>query len=248
MQPQSWLDNLPLLSILIIALFAVGFLIFFLIVAMIEKRAMRPLTPVGEDRLRELSPRSNQIIAAAMSEHYRYLGCFSDGAKGWCESVIALLLSEDGLSLLWVQRRPTLCRIITALKDGMWLISSDTAPMADFSGMRDEEVYPDAPFQLLQEFHAQRLMQEQREVEPFTVKTILDSLLRHLEEQARRTVLRGLGRYRSPKQDCWSFTARGAIRQVAWIFYAIHRISRKSKMLQARLNDHRLKPVGLRSN
>src|SRR6266581_5780635 len=115
-------------------------LIFF--AALFEKQRLRLLTPIEGRTLAT----GVELMAEAERHGFRKIGTFSDGDKGFREGIMTFMLSEDGSELLWIMH-PKLARrhqIVTRLADRTWVVTSSVKAMNDLSGLRREEMLPEA--------------------------------------------------------------------------------------------------------
>jgi hypothetical protein len=232
-------------AVLAVAVLFVAFLLLVFVVALFEKARLRRLIAVDPQRHSELPDKSKEVISTATSTGFRPLGLYSDGDKGWRESLIALFLPEDGQTLLWVQSRPRRHKLITQFEDGRWLISTDIKGAADISGTHDEQMLPDVPLGVLLDFHLERVAsQASARIRPFSPRTLIEDLNKHERDRVARLIDQRLARYRSAEEDAWSYTLAGALKLSAASGAAMTETKRQMDLAKERAEGMRRFPAG----
>ncbi|MDB5321527.1 MAG: hypothetical protein JWN40_3158 [Phycisphaerales bacterium] len=212
-------------------------LIFF--AALFEKQRLRLLAPVEGRTLAT----GVELIAEAERHGFRKVGTFSDGDKGFREGIVSFLLSENGAELLWIMH-PKLARrhqIVTRLADRTWVVTSSVKAMNDLSGLRREEMLPDASLGTMLHYHRRRVADMRGTVVPFQPGRVVDDWVAHARDRVEIMVQRGLMRYRdsgpaagspgsaSENLMASSYTLRGALQILGGHLRDLGQTSRKLK-------------------
>jgi hypothetical protein len=251
---NHWFLVLLLVCVALLILFAL--VLFF--AALLERVRVRPLIPVADDR----RPAAAQpLVDSAVSVGFRPLGVFSDGDKGFKEGISSILLMPDGSQLLWIVHSKLAGRkqIITKLADGRWLVTADNIGVVDRSGLRDEEVFPDADIDVLAYAHRRRWAESGQQAVPFAPESVVADFLQHGRDRAARMYEAGLIRYRmdaaqapaaasqapADAEIAYSYTLKGAVRVVVDNVAHLGRVMRQqtqTKQLAAELRSTRFNP------
>jgi hypothetical protein len=217
-------------------------LIFF--AALFEKQHVRLLTRVEGRTL----PTGAEPVAEAERHGFRNLGSFSDGDKGFREGIMTFMLSADGVELLWIMHSKLARRhqILTRLADGTWLVTSSIKTTNDLSGLRREEVLPEAVLGAMLHYHRSRVAATEQAVLPFEANNVAEDWVAHARSRVEAMARSGLARYRSPglaggepaaNVTVWSYTLRGALKLVAHHLHDLSQTSRKLKQSKAVTDD-----------
>ena len=212
--------------------------------ALFEKQHVRLLRRVGERVL----PVGAELIAEAERHGFRDIGTFSDGDKGFREGIVTFMRSADGVELLWIVRSKLARRhhIYTRLADGTWLVTSSVVGANDLSGLRREEMLPDAALGAMLHYHRGRVAAMGEAVSPFQAEHVVDDWAAHARSRVETMVQSGLARYRSPglaggdpaeNATVWSYSLRGALKLVAYHLRDLSQTSQKMKQSQAAAED-----------
>jgi hypothetical protein len=208
----------------LVGLFAIYLgLMFF--AALFEKSRIRLPVPVEGRTLAT----GVELMAEAERHGFGKVGTFSDGDKGFREGIMTFMLSGDGAELLWIMH-PKLAgrhQIITRLADRTWVVTSSVKAVNDLSGLRREEMLPDAKLGTMLHYHRGRVAELGEAVVPFQPGRVVDDWVAHARDRVEIMVQRGLMRYRDvgaaaggggtqPENlTASSYTLRGAL-QIVW--------------------------------
>src|SRR5687768_10290901 len=223
------------IGITIFVLFGVLLPLLVLVVAALEKQHVTTLRPLTEqEQGRHTIPPG---ILGMIAQDDRPLG-----VQGFCDTgkkvtPTFLLLSGDGLVLvrvwLWNRKEHNRFELMSRLHSGPWLVTSDKLPFRDLSGLRWEEVLPDAPLGMALYHHRRRIGRAGQPCVPFDPETVLDGLAEHERRRVARLVERGLVRYVGPERDKWVYTIRGSAKLARQTTGIMSRLREDQKRVEA---------------
>lgn len=196
----------------IFLLFGVLFPVLMFLGALLSKQRIAPLElATEEERSRRKVPPS---VEAAMSMDYRPLGLYAIGEAGTKRRFSFLLLSPDGNVLMQTGAGKKYA-LMSRLQSGLWVVTADTLPTLDLTGLQSEEMLPGAPLGTVAYYHRQRVGQSGQECVPFVPEDAPAELQEHDRQCANMLKELGLARYVGVTDDVWRFTVRGAFK-MAW--------------------------------
>jgi hypothetical protein len=226
----------------VFVLFGVVFPVLMFFGALLDKQRIAPLVPASErDRREQKVP---QAVEAALSMEYRPLGLYTIGDPGKKQKRVFLLLSDDGRVLLRVwpgQRFEFMSRMLS----GHWLITADTLPVFDLSGLKWDEMLPGAPLNLALRQHHRRLREAGQPCVPFPHENAPAHLLEHERQCVTRLKELRLARYVEAGQDTWSFTVRGALKIAVRTGRLLRTMQEGRKRVEALKQQSEARPVKL---
>jgi hypothetical protein len=196
------------------------YLALILLVARFERQQLRLLKPLAG----RAPPRGAELIAEAERHGFRTLGTFSDGDKGFREGICSFLILDNGTVLLWILHSKLAGRhqLVSRVADGAWIITSSITASNDLSGLRREEILPDAAIGTMLHAHRRRIAELGEAIVPFLPERAVEDWIAHARDRVDVMLQRGLARYRNKRPNggeenvlAWSYTWRGATQLVA---------------------------------
>ena len=220
-------------------------LLFF--AALLEKRHVRTLhPPSAQGAGGQVVPPVVETIAA----HFQPLGRYDALAAGKKPDPIFLLLSGDGqiLVIVWLGRKDKVKKyeLISRMLSGPWLVTADMIAVRDLSGLRWEEMLPDAPLYMGLHHHRDRLRRAGQPSVPFSAESVLADYADFEQRHVNRLKELKLARLVGPGQEKWVFTIRGAAK-VAWQATGIMARLREDKKRVDALKEQLGAPLPLKS-
>lgn len=235
----------PLVNLVVLGLIVLFLLLLFVlfpaaifVVALLEKRRIRPLKPTSGAAAAKITEESQQIVRDAIARGFSSMGTFSDGDAGIKEGIVTLLLSSDRVTLMKrshtrLNRR---CILMTRFANDRWYVTAEVSGTSDLSDLDSNEMLPRASFAGLLLYHRQRVLASGQPPIPFEPGSVVDDLHRHelLRHQLMESA--GLARRVRAGENVWVFTARGAARLCSGYLHA-------TRVAKERMELSRIKTV-----
>jgi hypothetical protein len=201
----------------VFVIFGVVFPLLVFGAAVLEKQHVTTLRPLTEQEQRR-QPIPPEVLGMIALDD-RPLGVQGFRDSGTKVTPTFLLLSGDRLVSvrvwLWNKKEHNRFELLSRLHSGHWLVTADTLPFRDLSGLRWEVGLPNAPLAMALQRHRQRMGEARQPCVPFAAETAMTDLAEHERQRVARLVEHGLARYVGPDKERWVFTLRGALK-MAW--------------------------------
>ena len=214
---DSFFDSVFAIVILVIVALVVLFFVFMfflvIILALWEKRPLRPyvVPPPGEEY--EPSEKANDSNGSAKRMGFHYCGCFHHGKGGTYKIRCDFWVSPDGSTLAIIgsgsiARLPVYgIFLYTRQVAGPILYTTNEIGEQDISGAMEQETWPETSFRSLFRKHEHRLTDD---VIPFSFDDPLEEYESVLRTMSNTLVDRGLAYYTDEEETMWRFSLKGA--------------------------------------
>jgi hypothetical protein len=214
----------------------VGFSFLMFLTALWEKRHIRRLAPLPQDRVDKVPPKSFERVIELQEDGLQDLGLFTDGDKGIMEGIVSVMIAPAGDVVAYVihSKLNRRVRFYTRLADTRWIITSDMTTTTDLSGLQDQEMLPNVPPSVLLKYHRDRLYDVKDSIDPFDPVTVIEDFYARDYEVADKLEELGYIHYLTPDRDVYRHTAAGAWRISTHFLRSTGKIDEQTKRAKAR--------------
>lgn len=210
---------------LIIPAVIVGFLLFFLFVAMWEKQSVREFSPTDEPPQQEQSKYTQATNRDAESHGFLPGGWYEKRSRRLYRATATIWVSPDRLTLVLVGGgriggmafKKTY--LYSRLRNDRIILSVDNAGESDLSGAMERRYLLNADFGELYDFHLDRLERADADPIPFNDADPIHGVEKIERLRADLIVQRGWGRFTDADRTEWRYTFIGALVNLRRTFF-----------------------------